>query len=204
MTDGCGFLNHAALQIIVQNVGYESIPAGVQGRIGGSKGFFILHPTDTSSEAKIWIRESQNKIQSEAFDRAHRIFDLLCASQPSSSAALTSQSIVNLVANGVHDELLVKLMEQGLEEEVTPLLQWDRPHAPLFLHDAVSKCGGVSRFRTQRVAYSLNRVLGFTGRDWHDDDGLTDDDDDEVDEGEVYTGRNEYSGGWNGFNCLKN
>jgi hypothetical protein len=195
MTDGCGFLNHAALQGIVQTVGYDSIPAGIQGRIGGSKGFFILHPNDTSIEPKIWIRDSQKKIQN-GNDRAHRILDLLCASQSSPPAALTQQSILNLFANGVNAELLVRLMEQGLEEEVAPLLNWDKPHATLVLHDAISKCGGVSGVRTQRIAYSLNRVLGFSGRDWHDDDGLNHEDDDEADE---YTGRNVYSGGWLAF-----
>jgi len=195
MTDGCGLINHAALQSIVQTVGYDSIPAGIQGRIDGSKGFFILHPTDTSSEPKIWIRDSQNKIKNEKSDRAHRILDLLCASQPSPPAALTQQSILNLFANGVNAELLVRLMEQGLEEEVAPLLHWDKPHATLFLHEAVSKCGGISGVRAQRIAYSLNRVLGFTGRDWHDDDGLSDEDDDDDDQGDGYTGRNLYSGG---------
>ena len=203
MTDGCGFLNHAALQGIIQTVGYDSIPAGIQGRIGGSKGFFILHPTDTSPEPKIWIRDSQKKIQHKNLDRAQRILDLLCASQSSPPAALTQQSILNLFANGVNAELLVRLMEQGLEEEVAPLLHWDKPHASLFLHDAISKCGGVSGVRTQRIAYSLNRVLGFTGRDWHDDDGLNKEDDDDDDEADAYTGRNEYSGGWFGFSHLK-
>lgn len=202
MTDGCGFLNHSALQSILQTVGYDSIPAGIQGRIAGGKGFFILHPTDRASEPKIWIRASQHKIENQSFDRAHRILDLLCASQPSPPAALTKQSIVNLFANGVEKELLTRLMEQGLEEEVAPLLQWDKPHATLFLHDAITKLGNVSGVRTRRLAYSLNRVLGLAGRDWHDEDGLTDDEvDDGEDEGDVDSGRNEYSGGSMKFSC---
>lgn len=199
MTDGCGLLNHSALQAVVQTVGYDFIPAGIQGRIGGSKGFFILHPTDTSSEPRVWIRTSQHKIQYDTVDRAQRILDLLCASQPSPPSALTKQSTINLFANGVKKELLVKLTEHGLEEVVAPLLYWDKPNATLFLHDAINNCGGVSSVRTQRIAYSLNRVLGLKGRDWHDDDGLIDDDGldelEDEDDGEVLSGRNEYSGG---------
>jgi hypothetical protein len=195
MTDGCGFLNHAALHAIVKAMGYESVPAGVQGRIDGSKGFFILHPTDRSTIPKVWIRDSQNKIQNRSFDRAHRIFDLLCASQVSSPQALTQQIIINLFANGIPANLLVELMEQGLEDEVAPLLDWDKQHASLFLYNAISKCGGVPGTRTQRVSYALNRVLGFSGRDWHDNDGRTDEDVDNDDDSEPYTGRNNYSGG---------
>lgn len=194
MTDGCGFINHAALHAIVKIVGYESVPAGVQGRIDGSKGFFILHPTDLSPVPKIWIRESQNKIKNRSFDRAHRIFDLLCSSQLSSPQALTQQIIINLFANGIPAKLLVDLMQQGLEHEVAPLLDWDKQNAALFLYDAISKCGGVPGARTQRVSYALNRVLGLSGRDWHDDDGRADEDVENGDEPELYTGRNNYSG----------
>jgi len=191
MTDGCGFLNHAALHRIVQNTGYDSIPAGVQGRIDGSKGFFILHPTDTSVVSKVWIRDSQNKIKNRSFDRAHRIFDLLSPSRPSPPVAITSQSIINMFANGIPEEMLVQLMEQSLDDEVSPLLEWDNPKATLFLYDAISKCGGVPGARAQRVSYALNRVLGFTGRDWHDNNGLVEENEEE----EECTGRNKYSGG---------
>ena len=96
------------------------------------------------------------------------------------------------------------MTEDGLEEVVAPLLEWDKPNAPLFLHDAINSCGGVSSVRTQRIAYSLNRVLGLKRRDWHDDDGLVDDDElDEEDEGEVFSGRNEYSGGAVKYSVLK-
>ncbi|KAF9535602.1 RNA dependent RNA polymerase-domain-containing protein [Crepidotus variabilis] len=195
MTDGCGFINHAGLVKIVKALKYSSLPAGVQGRIDGSKGFFILHPTDKSDAPKIWIRDSQHKIQNRGFDRAHRIFDLLCASQSMPPTALTSQMIINLFSNGIPAEMLADLMEKGLENEVAQLLEWDKPHAMVFLYDAVSKCGGVSGSRAQRVVYSLNRVLGFTGRDWRDDDGATDEDGDSLkeDDDEASTMRNKYS-----------
>jgi len=202
MTDGCGFINHAALLLIVKKNGYESLPAGIQGRIDGSKGFFILHPTDNANVPKIWIRDSQNKIKNRSFDRAHRILDLVAASQPSASSALTQQSIINLHANGIPAEKLTEMMEQGLEGEIMPLLDWDKPRAMTFLGAAISKAGGVPGARTQRVAYSLNRVLGFKGRDWHDDDLGNDENDNDDDEPVEYTGRNAYTGGEASHMCL--
>ncbi|KAF8910164.1 RNA dependent RNA polymerase-domain-containing protein [Gymnopilus junonius] len=197
MTDGCGFINHTALYRIVKYMGYESMPAGIQGRIDGSKGFWILHPTDSSEEPKIWIRDSQNKIKNHGFDRAHRIFDLLGPSRPSPSIALTSQSIVNVFANGIPSQILVRLMEEGLEKEVGPLLDWDRPHAAVFLWDAVNKCGNVTGSRTQRVATALNRALGLKGRDWGTEENETDTEDDDNQQdaaASANAGRNKFSG----------
>ncbi|KAF8167315.1 RNA dependent RNA polymerase-domain-containing protein [Crassisporium funariophilum] len=200
MTDGCGLINQTALIGIVKLFGYESLPAGVQGRIDGSKGFWILHPTDKSNVPKIWIRDSQNKIKSASLDRAHCIFDLLCPSRPSSSIALSAQSIVNLYSNGIPNTILVDMMREGLEDEVAPLLQWTKPHAMVFLWDAVNKCGNVSGTRTHRLASSLNRALGLTGRDWGRD-GASEEPDQAGLEAETndlpaatYTGRNLYSG----------
>ena len=198
MTDGCGFLNHAALLRIVKTFRYENLPAGVQGRIDGSKGFWILHPHDNSDEPKIWIRTSQNKIQNRSFDRAHLIFDLLCPSHPSPPAAVTQQSIINLFANGVPQETLIRLMEEGLEKVIAPLLEWEGRYAMPLLWDAINKCGGISGSRTQRLATSLNRVLGLKGRDWGHESVEMDDVRQESKEDflPTYTGRNPYSGGW--------
>jgi RNA dependent RNA polymerase len=200
MTDGCGLINHKALVTIVRSFNYDSLPAGVQGRIDGSKGFWILHPTDDSDVPKIWIRDSQNKIKNSGFDRAHLIFDLLCPSRPSSSVALSAQSIVNLFSNGVPDSVLIHLMEQGLLDEISPLLEWNKSHAMVFLWNAVSKCGNVSGTRTQRLAASLNRVLGLKGRDWgQDKDPEREESDDDFKAEETpfatFTGRNKHSGG---------
>jgi len=197
MTDGCGFLNHAALLRIVKSFRYENLPAGVQGRIDGSKGFWILHPHDNSDDPKIWIRTSQNKIQNRSFDRAHLIFDLLAPSKHSPPTALSSQSIINLFANGIPQGTLVRLMEEGLEEEVAPLLEWDGKYAMPLLWNTINRCGSVSGARTQRVVTSLNRVLGHTGRDWgHETVELDDIKQESVDDSTTtHTGRNKYSGG---------
>lgn len=193
MTDGCGFLNHTALHIIVKYLGYENLPAGVQGRLDGSKGFWILHPTDQSAQPRIWIRESQNKIKNSTFDRAHRIFDLLAPSRPSASIVLTAQSIMNVFANGIRATTLIRMMEDGLENEIGPLLEWNKPHAMVFLWDAINKLGNVSGSRTQRVSVAVNRAMGFKGRDWGNDN-ISSDVIEEVKDETTY-GRNELSGG---------
>ncbi|KAJ3509083.1 hypothetical protein NLJ89_g5408 [Agrocybe chaxingu] len=194
MTDGCGLINHAALVLIVRTIGLESLPAGIQGRIDGSKGFWILHPTDDSTVPKIWIRDSQNKIKNHSFDRAHRIFDLLGPSRPSHSIALSAQCIINLFSNNVPQDLLVHLMEQGLMDEIMPLLDWNNPSplAMLFLANAISKCGNIPGARTQRLTASLSRALGLKGRDWKDEP--VPEGSEKQDEPAAYTGRHPYSG----------
>ena len=191
MTDGCGYINLTALHTIMSVAGYNAVPAGVQGRVDGSKGFWILHPSDDSNVPKIWIRHSQRKIQSNLRDRAHRIFDLVSASHPSPTCALSRQSIVNLYANGIPKETLCRMMESGLVDEISPLLQWNNV---LVLEDAIRKCGGISGTRSQRVASSLNRVLGFVSRDWDDDDDDLEDDEDMDNSVSSYTGRDAYGG----------
>lgn len=199
MTDGCGFINHSALRAIVEHMGYESLPAGVQGRIAGGKGFWILDPLDESTEPRIQIRNSQKKIHYPTYDRAHCIFDLLAPSRSSPPIALTQQSIMNLFHNGISAETLVHRMEQGLEEEVAPLLDWDKSHGMLFLWDAINKAGNVSGTRSQRVSVALNRALGLKGRDWgRDETDNTESNGSEASEDKTstgYTGRNMYSGG---------
>ncbi|KAF9471940.1 hypothetical protein BDN70DRAFT_868854 [Pholiota conissans] len=166
MTDGCGIINHAALLLIVKRLDYENIPAAIQGRIDGSKGMWILHPSDSSPEPKIWIRTSQNKIKNRSFDRAHRIFDLLEPSRASAPISLSKQSIVNLFCNGIPQETLENMMQDGLEQEVAPLLEWDKPNAMVYLWNNLNKTSGISGFRARRLAVSLNRALGLEHREW--------------------------------------
>lgn len=193
MTDGCGFINLAALAIITRKLGYESAPTALQGRIDGSKGLWVRHPTDESEEPKIWIRDSQNKIKNPRLDRAHRIFELLGPSKASLSVALSTQSILNLAHNGVPSETIVELFREGLKDEVTPLLQWDS--MPL-LYDAVNKAGGVAGARLARISDGNGRALGVQRAQWRPDDvEETNNDNDTETDSATYTGRNPYSGG---------
>ncbi|KAJ7439948.1 RNA dependent RNA polymerase-domain-containing protein [Mycena latifolia] len=167
MTDGCGFINRSALLSITKTVGYASLPTAVQGRIGGAKGLWILHPTDEDASPRIWIRDSQLKIRLRGDHRVHRIFDLLRASHPSQTEArheLSEQSILCLSSNGIPDDVLVRLLVDGLEQTVKPLLDWGTGAMPA-LWRAVGNAGSVSASRLQRIAGSKSRVLGFRDRD---------------------------------------
>jgi len=189
MTDGCGLINQAALVTINAQLNRPSLPVAVQGRIAGAKGVWLLHPTDGSSEPKIWIRKSQNKIRYHLLDRSHRIFELVAPSHPSNPVSISRQSIVNLSFNGVPDEVLLSCVEKGLTEEIEPLLRWDHPQARLYLWSAINKNGNVSRSRLSRATVGISRALGLTRRIWKEDDyqeGISDFD---------KSGRNEYSGG---------
>ncbi|GLB43650.1 putative RNA-dependent RNA polymerase [Lyophyllum shimeji] len=111
-TDGCGLINAAALKIIAALLGLSHLPSAVQGRLEGSKGLWLLHPTDKSPEPRIWIRTSQKKIiYRYPLSRAHRIFDLLSVSRFSPPIKLSKQSIMNLSENGVGDGGVVALYQ---------------------------------------------------------------------------------------------
>jgi hypothetical protein len=172
MTDGCGFINGAALRLIFQRLKSSSRPTAIQGRVAGAKGLWVLHPTDKEPDAppRIWIRLSQNKIQLPLFitlDRAHRIFDLVGPSRVSMPYYLSRQSIINLSHNGVPNKVFVDLMADRLKEDVRQLTDWTRPNAMFFTWDAISKAGSVAGTRLQRCANGTSRALGLSGRDYH-------------------------------------
>ncbi|KAG5643296.1 hypothetical protein DXG03_001223 [Asterophora parasitica] len=200
-TDGCGFINGAALKSIATTQGTIGRPTAVQGRVLGSKGLWILHPTDKSPFPKIWIRPSQTKTKyPRPFPRIHRIFDLVAVSRASETPiSLSKQSIMNLSQNGVPDKVLTDLMVQGLEDLVKPLMEWEGPQAMEKLWNHVSKIGGVVGSRMQRLTAGLSRTMGQQRREWgHDDVGMDNEDADVALKEELdsssYTGRNELSG----------
>ncbi|KAF5385050.1 hypothetical protein D9615_001000 [Tricholomella constricta] len=200
VTDGCGLINEAALKIILHILNLLSRPTAVQGRMLGSKGLWILHPTDKDTEPRIWIRPSQTKINYlRPFQRVHRIFDLVSVSRSSPPISLSKQSIMNLSKNGVPDKVLIDLMVQGLEDQIRPLMEWEGLRAMENLWYVVNQLGGVSRSRLQRLTAGLSRVLGVQRREWgHEDVGMGSGDasmalKEELDTSS-YTGRNEFSG----------
>lgn len=170
MTDGCGLLNVAAARAIAGIMDYVQPPSAYQGetaglsllflrlwlgagRIAGSKGLWILHPTDTSPTPKIWIRGSQRKCRLRGLRDPHKIFNLLAVSRPSRSVTLSSQSLVILAHNGVPVDVLREVQERALRALVEPLMDWERPHAMACLWDAVNVAGGVTRSRLQRMTH---------------------------------------------------
>jgi RNA-dependent RNA polymerase len=204
MTDGCGFMNGAALLRIMKQLGLETRPSAVQGRLAGSKGLWILHPEDRDPTAppRIWIRDSQKKIHLPPFQelsRAHKIFDHLAPARVTAHR-LSKQSIVNLSHNGVPSHTLVELMEQALDEEVKRLTDWDSPSAMQGLWKAIQQAGNVSGMRTQRLAGRISRAIGLSGREFRrndDDEAYVDeliDSSSDIHDASATAGRNNYSG----------
>ncbi|CAA7264868.1 unnamed protein product [Cyclocybe aegerita] len=168
MTDGCGLINHAALVLIVRTIGLESLPAGIQGRIDGSKGFWILHPADDSTTPKIWIRDSQNKIKNRSFDRAHRIFDLLGPSRPSHPIALTSLSrALGLKGRDWKDE---PVPEGSEKQDDPPAYTGRHPYsgAPLALHECAYELlqagfhPSKSKILQEKIGYVVTTTINST------------------------------------------
>jgi len=178
MTDGCGFMNGAALMQIAGTRNLSNRPTAVQGRIAGAKGLWTLNPRDRdpNEPPRIWIRKSQRKIDLGPFSklaRVHRVFDLVAPSRTHTPERLSMQIILNLSHNGVSDDVFISLMQEGVKEEARRLTDWTRPNAMVFLSSAINNAGNVSGMRMQRQALGATRALGLTGRDYdrhHDDD----------------------------------
>ncbi|KAI0789485.1 RNA dependent RNA polymerase-domain-containing protein [Abortiporus biennis] len=135
LTDGCGYMNKAALAAIGKQIGAkDGVPTAVQGRIFGSKGLWTLHPTNTllSAPPRIWIRDSQLEVNLvtdytpallSQLDKAHFVFILVAPAHVSTPIQLNKDAIINLAHNGVPKDVIVKLMKDSLEEELAPYVQ---------------------------------------------------------------------------------
>ncbi|KAG2369519.1 RNA dependent RNA polymerase-domain-containing protein [Suillus spraguei] len=168
MTDGCGFINGAALTAIMRVIQYPSRPTAVQGRIAGAKGMWVLHPDPEYQVAdgppKIWIRNSQNKINCgplHKVDAAHRIFDLVAPSRVTGPSRLSRDTLVNLTHNNVPTGILKELMADGLHNEVRQLTEWNGPDSMLVVWRAVERAGRVVTCRLRRRIAGQARAFGL-------------------------------------------
>lgn len=168
MTDGCGFISGAALTAIMRVIQYPSRPTAVQGRIAGAKGMWVLHPDPEYQVAdgppKIWIRNSQNKIDCgplHKVDVAHRIFDLVAPSRVTGPSRLSRDTLVNLAHNDVPTGILKELMADGLHNEVRQLTEWDGLDSMLVVWRAVERAGRVVICRLRRRIAGQVRAFGL-------------------------------------------
>ncbi|OSD01194.1 hypothetical protein PYCCODRAFT_1392370 [Trametes coccinea BRFM310] len=167
-TDGCGFMNGAALSAIGQRMGFSGRPTAVQGRIEGTKGVWVLHPRDHDPHAtpKIWTRDSQRKIvlDHSKLDAAHCIFDLVAPPRVILPSRLSRLTVMNLSHNGVPKDVFVQLMQETLEKQVRELTQWTRPQDMQLLWEKINRLGHVTASRIQQYALGASRALGLSGR----------------------------------------
>ena len=185
LTDGCGLINGAALTQIMRLMKYSSRPTAVQGRIGGSKGMWILHHSpleqDPDGPAKIWIRPSQTKIKlgsPHKLGKAQRIFDLLAPSRVTGPSRLSSQTLINLSYNGIDHQVLKDLMALGLREEIQSFIDWNHPQSMLLVWKAVERAGSVVVSRLRRLLTGQARALGLGQLRPLDDQGQEDEEGD--------------------------
>lgn len=177
-------MNGAALKQVALALGLPTAPTAVQGRIFGSKGLWVLHHYDRSLDdaPKIWIRPSQVKIklidsaqvpksgpikgclELYKLHHAHFIFDLVQPSRTTLGTRLSRLTIFNLDHNGVPKDVFIELIKGGLEREMTPLMQWEGPHAMELLWRAVDKSTGSTSYRLQQFLSGQQRALGMSRR----------------------------------------
>lgn len=184
MTDGCGFINNAAL-VLIAVILNSSFPPAVQGRLAGCKGIWLLHPDPShrvpDEPPMIWIRDSQYKVQlgdPREWDRSHLIFDLVRLRRVTIPSSLYMQTIVNMSYNGVEDAVFDELLEDGLRREIDPLISWSGPHSQAHLAKAVENAGGLMGSRLSRLAGTEARVYNYI-RDEDKEVDFDENDDDE-------------------------
>ncbi|OBZ68489.1 putative RNA-dependent RNA polymerase SHL2 [Grifola frondosa] len=190
-TDGCGFMNGAALTLIGKLLGLPERSTAVQGRIAGAKGLWLLHPTDQSPTAQpaIWTRPSQQKIKLPVLGPAHLIFDQVAPARVTIPSRLSRLTIMNLSHNGVSTDIFVSMMTEVLKKEIDALVRWEGPNAMFLLWNTVNRLGFVLGQKLQRRMAGSLRALGFGREREPDESELSDSDDIECD-----TSRDEFSG----------
>ncbi|KAG8979723.1 hypothetical protein FRB94_010185 [Tulasnella sp. JGI-2019a] len=154
MTDGCGRINRTALRAIQKHRSLPQTPIAVQARIAGAKGLWILDPTDTSDEPKIWITDSQVKIKYTAKhledDPSKRILDLLRVNHTKSGCQLSTQPVLNFSHNGIPNEVFIDLFQDGLKDQVDAFIQeWQQEDSHTLWATVFSK-SGLSQIRKTR------------------------------------------------------
>ena len=175
IADGCGFMNRNALDLVMRQGGWSEFRCAVQGRLGGSKGVWLLHPDHQlpdDSPPRVWIRDSQKKITHDCSSgpddgrsRAYFIFDLLGPTRLVFPAKLNRQIIINLSSNGVPTPVFAEMLESAVQKDFEDLTTWEGKEAMEFLLSNVTRLGGVSAIRAVRKAGTMARVQGLRGRE---------------------------------------
>ncbi|KAG9083156.1 hypothetical protein FS749_006259 [Ceratobasidium sp. UAMH 11750] len=177
MTDGCGFLNWAALRAIQEKMGWDIFPVHVQARIAGAKGLFALHPEhrDPDEQPQIWIRSSQNKVKLQQKDRwspFHYVLDVCSGPFFQHPSSITYEMILCLSARGVSDQLLVELLRKSIENIASDHEPPRHSHGSHILWDSIYNTHRVLQNRLRQViSPEHQRAQGFMS---YGDDGEID------------------------------
>jgi RNA-dependent RNA polymerase len=90
---------------------------------------------------------------------------------------LTSETLINLAENGVPHDVLTKLLQEGLDQNVAGLIQWEGEDAMLNLWCTLATKAKVMSSRKSREASTEARARGYqhSETEAHDDENGTDD-----------------------------
>ncbi|KAF8342289.1 RNA dependent RNA polymerase-domain-containing protein [Cantharellus anzutake] len=192
-TDGCGFMNRALANIIRQRCNLVTIPVVVQGRFGGTKGLYLLHPDpsfNSTDEPMLWFRDSQKKIHNRPetpCDVSQFALDLLQPARLGLPARLSKEVLSCLSYGGVKTAALNSLYCNGLHTEYKKLADWEGDLAMLKLWDAVCETEHIIRMRARREALGAARAFGL-GVEKGSDAEVPDVDEDENTAGQMTLG----------------
>lgn len=170
-------MNRKALDLVAEHGGQFEFCCAVQGRLGGSKGVWLLHPDHQLPDdgpPRVWIRDSQKKITHDAsghdrgMSRAYFIFDFVAPARLVFPSRLNKQTTVNLSSNGVPTSVFAELLEAAVKQDFEDLTIWEGEDAMEFLLSNVMRIGGVSGARASRKAGTMARIQGLRGREIED------------------------------------
>ncbi|KIJ49639.1 hypothetical protein M422DRAFT_205121 [Sphaerobolus stellatus SS14] len=177
MTDGSGFCSQTILLYLRNKFGWNNVPCAIQYRLFGTKGLLVLHPDDmgfADAPHRVWLRDSQKKVNydDDNLDPSHLVLEVLRPAQLKTPARLSTQIIINLAQNGVPYKVFLDLMKDGLQEIAASLTQWTGTFAMENLWRTVCKVNGsVIRSRMAKEAGGVSRLMGFSIRDWGNNEG---------------------------------
>ncbi|KIJ21861.1 hypothetical protein PAXINDRAFT_95343 [Paxillus involutus ATCC 200175] len=176
MTDGAGYINLAALRLLLGLFNWGTVPTAIQCRISGAKGLLLRHPDSSENESLtpcVWLRPSQIKIKYptiQPLPDAQITIDVLRSSHLRTPSHLSAETIINLAENQVPHQVFVNLAKENLDAIVDSLLDWDGPDAMFKLWHSVARAGGVVAARMAREAAGEARMRGYFVKDVEDED----------------------------------
>ena len=103
----------------------------------------------------MWLRPSQVKIKYPALRASDPTFltiDVCPLKNMKTPGRLTSETLINLTENGVPQDVFVKLLQEGLDEHVAGLINWEGEEAMLNLRCSVSHRARIIAVRKAREA----------------------------------------------------
>ena len=169
-------------------------PVAIQGRVGGAKGIWLLHPDplhqnfdpECDDPPRIWIRGSQLKIKYRSntpLDRSLRILDLVRLPRVNTPSSLYMQSILNMHNNGVGFAAFEKILNDGLKSILDGFANWTGPKASICLAKAVADSGKIMGKRLGKAAGVDARLRGFIRDENPNEEDEFEDDEESLEDG---------------------